>query len=160
MAIDFQAVCNSEKARDWLIEAMCKSEEVRDELYEIWEIDALQEEANNVLTLAWSGGMCSGEHLIVEWKEMYFFLGDEDCGQEGPFKSLEDVLPLVERYRVGSFTDTSLRPALYSKVVPLERLLEIGHDLVQSEGDEIDINHKRFVLSGGELAEKAPNKID
>jgi hypothetical protein len=140
MPIDFQAVCNSEKARDWL--------------YEIWEIDALQEEAKNVLTLAWSEGMCSGEHRIVEWNDMYFFLGDEDSGQEGPFKSLEDVLPLVARYWVGSYTKTSLRPELYSDAVPLERLLEIARDLVQSEGDEIDLNDKQFVLSGRELLER------
>jgi hypothetical protein len=91
---------------------------------------------------------------------MYFFLGDEDCGEEGPFNSLENVLPLMERYWVGSFTDTSLRPELYSDVVPLERLLKIGRDLVQSEADEIDINDKRFVLSGGKLAEQTRNKID
>jgi hypothetical protein len=141
MPIDFQAVCNSEKARDWL--------------YEMWYTDALQEEATNVLTLAWSGGMCSGEHRIVEWNDMYFFLGDEDCGEEGPFKSLEDVLPLVERYWIGSFTVTSLRPELYSDILPLERLLEIARDLVQSEGGVIDINDKRFVLSGGEFVEQA-----
>jgi hypothetical protein len=144
MPIDFDAVCNSEKARDWL--------------YEIWYVDALQEEAKNVLTLAWSGGMCSGQHRIVEWNDMYFFLGDEDCGEEGPFKSLEDVLPLVERYWIGSFTVTSLRPELHSKILPLKRLLKIARDLVRSEGEEIDINDKRFVLAGGELVERSPKK--
>jgi hypothetical protein len=139
MPIDLQAVCDSEKARD--------------SLYELW-YDILQEEANHVLTLAWSGGMCSGEHRVVNWNEMYFFLGDEDCGEEGPFNSLEDVLPLVERYWVGSYTDTSLRPELYSDVLPLERLLRIARGLVESEGDKVRINDKRFVLSGGELVEE------
>jgi len=141
MPIDFDAVCKSEKARDWL--------------EEVWYNDALQEEAKTVVTLTWEGGMCSGEHLIVEWNDMYFFRGDEACGEEGPFKSLEDVLPLLKRYWVGSYTDTSLRPELYSQVVPLRRLLEIGRDLVQSEGEQIDINDKRFVLAGGELVEQA-----
>jgi len=40
----------------------------------------------------------------------------------------------------------------------LDRLLEIGRDLVQSEGGVIDINNKQFVLSGGELVEKPPTR--
>jgi hypothetical protein len=144
MPIDFEAVCKSEKARDTL------------EL--IWYNDVLQEQAKKILTFAWSGGMCSGEHFVVEWNDMYFLLGDEDCGDEGPFKSLEDVLPLLERYWPGSYTDSSLRPELYSDVVPLERLKEVARDLVQSEDDEIDINDKRFLLSRGELVEKPRKK--
>lgn len=141
MPIDFQAVLNSEKARD--------------DVYELWYNDVLQEEAKHVLTLTWSGGgMCSGEHRIVEWNEMYFFLGDEDSGEEGPFKSLEDVLRLVERYWPGSWTRTSLQPDLHSDAVPLERLLRIARDLVESEGDKVHINDKWFVLSAGELVEK------
>jgi hypothetical protein len=58
MPIDFDAVFQSEKACD--------------SLYDLW-YEALQEEANHVLTLTWSGGgMCSGENRVVEWNEMYF----------------------------------------------------------------------------------------
>jgi len=74
--------------------------------------EALQEEANHVLTLTWSGGgMCSGENQVVEWNEMYFFLGDDGHVEEGPFKSLEDALPLVERYWLG-WAVGSLKPEL------------------------------------------------
>jgi len=59
MPIDFQAVLNSEKARD--------------SIEEMW-YDILQDEAKHVLGLGWSGGMCSGDHLVVEWNEMYFSL--------------------------------------------------------------------------------------
>jgi hypothetical protein len=139
MPIDFQAVLNSEKARD--------------SIEEMW-YDIFQDEAKHVLGLGWSGGICSGDHLVVEWNEMYFFLGDEDCGQEGPFNSLDDVLPLMERYWVGSYTDTSLQPELYSDVLSLERLLRIARGLVKSEGDKVKINDKWFILSGGKLVEE------
>jgi hypothetical protein len=144
MPIDFDAVLQSEKARD--------------SLYDLWN-ETFRDEATTVLMLTWSGGgMCSGEHLVVEWNEMYFILGDEDSGEEGPFKSLDDVLPLVKRYWPGSYTQISLEPELYSDVLPLERLLRIGRGLVESEGDKVRINDKRFVLSGGELVEEPPTR--
>jgi hypothetical protein len=144
MPIDFDAVLQSEKARD--------------SLYVLWD-ETFRDDATKVLILTWSGGgMCSGEHLVVEWNEMYFILGDEDSGEEGPFKSLDDVLPLVKRYWPGSYTQTSLEPELYSHVLPLERLLRIGRDLVKSEGDKVRINDKWFVLSGGELVEEPPTR--
>ena len=145
MEIDFDAVLQSEKARDTL--------------YDLWYQD-LRDEATTVLTLTWSGGgMCSGEHLVVEWNEMYFILGDEDSSEEGPFESLDDVLPLVKRYWPGSYTETSLDPELYSHVLPLERLLTVGRDLVESEGDKVRIDDKWFVLSGGELVEETPGQF-
>jgi hypothetical protein len=143
MPIDFDAV---------------QSEKARDSLYVLWD-ETFRDDATKVLILTWSGGgMCSGEHLVVEWNEMYFILGDEDSGEEGPFKSLDDVLPLVKRYWPGSYTQTSLEPELYSHVLPLERLLRIGRDLVKSEGDKVRINDKWFVLSGGELVEEPPTR--
>jgi hypothetical protein len=97
MPIDFDAV---------------QSEKARDSLYVLWD-ETFRDDATKVLILTWSGGgMCSGEHLVVEWNEMYFILGDEDSGEEGPFKSLDDVLPLVKRYWPGSYTQTSLEPEL------------------------------------------------
>jgi hypothetical protein len=65
MAIDFQAVLNSEKARD--------------SLFVMWYNDILQEEAKEVLTLGWwgEGFANSGVDRVVEWNEMYFFLGDD-----------------------------------------------------------------------------------
>jgi hypothetical protein len=141
MPIDFQAVCNSEKARDSL---EC-----------LWYNDVLQEEAKDVLTLGWLGdGFAnSGVDRVVEWNEMYFFLGDDGHVEEGPFKSLDDVLALPYLRR-----PMHSRPDLTSTFVPLDRLLEIGRDLVQSEGGVIDINNKQFVLSGGELVEKPPTR--
>lgn len=139
MPIDFQAVLNSETARDSLFEA--------------WYNDVLQEEAKEVLTLGWSGDgpANSGTHRVVEWNEMYFFLGDDGHVEEGPFKSLDDVLALPEFHEPMVF-----RPELDSTVVPLERLLKIARDLVASKGKEASINKKRFVLSGGKLVQKPP----
>jgi hypothetical protein len=73
MPIDFDAVLNSEKARD--------------SLFEIW-YDVLQEEGKQVLTLGWSGDgpANSGTHQVVEWSEMYFFLGDDGHVEEGPLQ--------------------------------------------------------------------------
>jgi hypothetical protein len=141
MPIDFQAVLNSEKARD--------------SLFEMWYNDVLQEEAKEVLTLGWfgDGPANSGTHQVLEWNEMYFFLGDDGHVEEGPFRSLDDVLALSELRGPMPF-----RPELDSTVVPLERLLRIGRDLVASEGDVVLINKKRFVLSGGELVEKRPTR--
>ena len=137
MPIDFDAVLNSEKARD--------------SLFNTWYNDVLQEEAKEVLTLGWSGDgpANSGTHQVVEWNKMYFFLGDDGHVEEGPFKSLDDVLALPELHGAMPF-----RPELDSTVVPFERLLKIARDLVTSEGDVVQINKKRFVLSGGELVEK------
>jgi hypothetical protein len=101
--------------------------------------------------------MCSGENRVVEWNEMYFFLGDDGHVEEGPFKSLEDALPLVERYWLGWAVE-SLKPELYSDVLPFERLLRIARGLVESEEDKVRINDKRFVLSGGELVEEPPTR--
>jgi hypothetical protein len=141
MPIDFQAVCNSEKARD--------------SLFEMWYNDILQEEAKDVLTLGWwgDGFANSGTDQVVEWNDLYFFLGDDGHVEEGPFKSLDEVLALPYLRR-----PMHSRPDLHSTVVSLERLLEIGRDLMQSDGDEIDINDKRFVLSVGALVEKPPNR--
>ena len=110
MPIDFQAVLNSEKARD--------------SLFEIWYND-LQEEGKQVLTLGWSGDgpANSGTHQVVEWNEMFFFLGDDGHVEEGPFKSLDDVLALPEFHDAMPF-----RPELDSKVVPLERLLSVARN--------------------------------
>ena len=60
----------------------------------------------------------------------------------------------MERYWVGSYTDTSLQPELYSDVLSLERLLRIARGLVKSEGDKVKINDKWFILSGGKLVEE------
>jgi hypothetical protein len=141
MPIDFDAVLKSEKARD--------------SLFITWYNDVLQEEAKEVLTLGWfgDGPANSGTHQVVEWNEMYFFLGDDGHVEEGPFNSLDDVLALPELHWPMPF-----RPDLDSTVVPLERLLRIARDLVTSEGDEVQINKKRFVLSGGELVEKPPTR--
>jgi hypothetical protein len=140
MPIDFDAVLNSEKARDSLLE--------------IWYND-LQEEGKQVLTLGWSGDgpANSGTHQVVEWSEMYFFLGDDGHVEEGPFKSLDEVLALPEFHEPMVF-----RPELDSTVVPLGRLLGIARDLITSDGDEVWINKKRFVLSGGELVQKPPTR--
>src|SRR3984893_4703602 len=120
MAIDFQAVLNSEEARD--------------SLFETWYNYVLQEEANRVLTLGWfgDGPANSGAHQVVEWKAMYFFLGDDGHVEEGPFNSLDDVLAVSELHWPMAF-----RPELDSTVVPLELLLKIGRDLVTSEGEEV-----------------------
>src|SRR5205085_2054998 len=136
MPIDFDAVLNSKGARD--------------SLFEIWYND-LQEEAKQVLTLSWSGDgpANSGTHQVVGWNEMYFFLGDDGHVEEGPFKSLDDVLALPELREPIVF-----RPELDSTVLPLERLLTIARHLVASEGDKALINKKEFVLSGGELVQK------
>jgi len=137
MPIDFQAVFNSERARD--------------SLYEMWYNDVLQEEAKEVLTLGWfgDGPANSGVHQVVELNEMYFFLGDDGHVEEGPFKSLDDVLALPELHGPMPF-----KPELDSTVLPLERLLRIARDLVTSEGDVVQINKKQFVLSGGEFVEE------
>jgi hypothetical protein len=66
-----------------------------------------------------------------------------------PFKSLDEVLALPEFHDAMPF-----RPELDSSVVSLQRLLSIGRNLITSEGDEVRINKKRFVLSGGELVQK------
>ena len=138
MPIDFDAVLQSEKARD--------------SLYDLW-YEALQEEANDVLIIFTGGGMCSGENRVVEWNEMYFFLGDDYQVEEGPFNSLEDTLPLVEScWRL--WTVESLK----SDVLPLERLLRIARGLVESEGDKVHINDKWFILSGAELVEEPPTR--
>jgi hypothetical protein len=139
MPIDFDAVLNSEKARD--------------SLYCLWYNDLLQEEGKEVLTLGWSGDSPanSGTHQVVEWNDMYFFLGDDGHVEVGPFNSLDEVLALPELHGPMAF-----RPELDSTVVPFERLLRIARDLIMSEGDEVWINNKRFVLSGGELAQKPP----
>lgn len=84
-----------------------------------------------------------------------FFLGDDGHIEEGPFASLDEVLAFPNL-----FGSVPFRRDLHSTVLPLERLLQIGRHLLQSEGDEIDINEKRFVLSGGELVEKRTRKRD
>jgi hypothetical protein len=132
-------------------DAVHTSEQARDSLFEMWYNEDLQEEAKEVLALGWfgDGPANSGTHQVVEWNEMYFFLGDDGHVEEGPFKSLDDVLALPELREPMAF-----RPELDSTVLPLERLLTIGRHLVASEGDEAQINKKRFVLSGGQLVEK------
>src|SRR5439155_26986303 len=120
MPIDFQAVLNSEKARE--------------SLFITWYNDVLQEEAKEVLTLGWSGDgpANSGTHQVVEWNEMYFFLGDDGHVEEGPFNSLDEVLALPELRGPMAF-----RPEIDSTVLPLERLLSIARDLITSHGDEV-----------------------
>ena len=151
MPIDFDAVLQSEKARDSLYRVWYDA--LQEEAYDLW-YQALQDEGRQVLTVAWSGGMCSGENRVVEWNEMYFYLGDDGQVEEGPFKSFDDVLPLVKRYWLGGLMLVEpLQPELYSDVLPFERLLRIARGLVESEEDKIHINNKCFVLSGGELVE-------
>ena len=132
-------------------DAVLKSEKARDSLFITWYNDVLQEEGKEVLMLGWSGDgpANSGTHQVVEWNEMYFFLGDDGHVEEGPFKSLDEVLALPEFHGPLAF-----RPELDSTVVALERLLNIARDLITSEGDEVRINKKWFVLSGRELVEK------
>jgi hypothetical protein len=141
MPIDFDAVLQSEKARS--------------SLFITWYNDVLQEEAKEVLTLGWfgDGPANSGTHQVVEWNEMYFFLGDDGHVEEGPFNSLDEVLALPAFHEPMAF-----RPELDSIVVPLEHLLRIARDLVTSEGNEVRINKKLFVLSGGDLVQKPPTR--
>jgi hypothetical protein len=141
MPIDFDAVLQSEKARS--------------SLFITWYNDVLQEEAKEVLTLGWSGDgpANSGVHQVVVWNEMYFFLGDDGHVEEGPFNSLDEVLALPEFHEPMVF-----RPELDSTVVPLERLLRIARDLVTSEGGQVKMNKKLFVLLGGEFVEKPPTR--
>jgi len=138
MPIDFNAVLNSEKARD--------------SIFEMWYNDVFQGEAKEVLTLGWFGdGMTnSGLHQVVEWNGMYFFLGDDGHVEEGPFDSIEKVLAVPELHFPIGFSG----PDLNSGVVPEQRLLEIARDLVTSEGDFVLINKKPFVLSGGKFVEE------
>jgi hypothetical protein len=136
-------------------DAVLKSEKARDSLFLTWYNDVLQEEAKEVLTLGWfgDGPANSGTHQVVEWNEMYFFLGDDGHVEEGPCNSLDEVLALPELHRPMAF-----QPELDSSVVPLDRLVSIARDLITSEGDEVRINKKRFVLLGGELVQKPPTR--
>jgi hypothetical protein len=138
MAIDFQLVLNSEKARDTL--------------EEIWYNDVLQEEAKDVVTVGWfgDGPANSGVHRIVEWNGMYFFLGDDGHVEEGPFDSIDQVLALPDLPFPIGFSQADID----SDVLPEQRLLEIARQVVTSEGDVVLINKKRFVHFGGEFVEE------
>ncbi len=143
MAIDFQGLLRRDDVRaalgsDKLAEAL------RNEDF-LW--DTICEDGNDVLTLAWDGNFPggSGANYIQEWNGLYFF-SSSDHEEEGPFESLDEALAL-EYFHLPS----TPQPELDSPILSLERLLEIARDLVGSEGDQILVNKKLFVLSKGKL---------
>ncbi len=143
MAIDFQGLLRRDDVRaalgsDKLAEAL------RNEDF-LW--DTICEDGNDVLTLAWDGNFPggSGANYIQEWNGLYFFWSS-DHEEEGPFESLDDALAL-EYFHLSS----TPQPELDSRILRLERLVKLARDLVRLEGDEVLINKKRFVLSGGKV---------
>src|SRR5690349_21800452 len=105
--------------------------------------DFIQENAREVLTLAWEGEGPghSGAHYIIEWNG-YYFLSSSDIESEGPYESIDDVLEL-ECFRIGGTPN----PSLDSKVLPLPKLLRVARGLVAS-GETIEVNGERFELRG------------
>ena len=143
MAIDFHALLRRDDVRAALgSDKLSKALQNEDFLW-----DTICEDGNDVLTLAWDGNFPggSGANYIREWNGLYFF-SSSDHEEEGPFESLEGVLAL-DYFHLPS----TPQPELDSPILPLERLLELARDLVSSEGDQILLNKKRFVLSGGKL---------
>src|SRR6266480_1728508 len=143
MAIDFQGLLRRDDVRaalgsDKLAEAL------RNEDF-LW--DTICEDGNDVLTLAWDGNFPggSGANYIQEWNGLYFF-SSSDHEEEGPFESLDEALAL-EYFHLPS----PPQPGLRAPMLSLERRLEIARDLGASEGDQILVNKKLFVLSKGKL---------
>ena len=145
MGIDYEAVLKNKKIRATLgPEKIAEAMEDGDFLPNL-----ISEESNTVLTLGWDGDFpgLSGANYATEWNGLYFF-GSSDHDREGPFDSEQEVLDLDYFHSQGT-----PNPELSSDVLPLERLLEIGRDIVCDDGDQIDINTRLFVLSRGKLVE-------
>ncbi len=112
--------------------------------------DLIADEAKLVLTLEWDGDFpgSSGANYLSEWNGLYFF-SSSDYDDEGPFDTVKEALEELEYFNLAC----TPKPELSSEILSLDRLLEIGRDLVNDEGDEVYINDTLFVLAHGQLVE-------
>jgi hypothetical protein len=141
MAIDYTAVLKNERIR-----ALLGKEKIADAQEDEGSLSYLvDEEGKNVLCLGWDGGGpgSAGAHYITEWNGLYFFFSS-DLEEEGPFDRIEDALELE------CFHFPTAEPELSSDVLPMERLLGLGRELVQDD-EPISINGENFVLNQGKL---------
>lgn len=100
--------------------------------------DAIRDEASSVLGMSWDGGSpgTGGSSDLKEWHGIYF-LTSSDFEDQGPFSSLDEAL--AHEW----FHFPTPRSQLFSDVVAMERLVEIGLGLVDV-GDPICINNQNF----------------
>jgi hypothetical protein len=100
--------------------------------------ETIREDAASVLTMSWDGGFpgTAGSSGLQEWHGIYF-LTSSDFDDEGPYWSLDGALANEH------FAFPTPAVELFSDVIPMERLMQIGLGLVD-EGDSICINNRNF----------------
>ena len=114
------------------------------------EVDTIEDvvlnEGETVLTLGWDGDRPGGSGAIwVTRRRRLYFTHSSDYDPEGPFSSLSEVLDQE------GFSTVTPKPELMSDSVPLRRLRTIAKGLLAEDGDEVWINHERFVLRAERL---------
>lgn len=127
-----------------LIHAVLSAEELqRAEEDEDWLADTIGQEGRSVLTVGSDSSMPGGSGVIWinEWRGLYFF-ESSDVDSEGPFANLEEALS------VDYFSNFTSNNEIWSKVIPLERLLEIVSGRFSDDcGDTIVINDLTYEMS-------------
>lgn len=100
--------------------------------------EAIHNEASTVLTMGWDGGFpgTAGSSALNEWHGIYF-LTSSDFDDEGSYSSLEEAL--AHEW----FAYPTPGVELFSNVLPMERLKEIGLGLVETD-EYIRINDQYF----------------
>jgi hypothetical protein len=145
MAIDYQALLRRPQ-----IQAALGSEQLAEAVEDEHFLPELISGGEiSVLSLSWDTGHVgtgAGLHWIGELNGLFFFFSS-DLDKEGPFESLEEALFLE------TFHFPMPMPELQSDSMPLQRLIEIGRDLVSEDGDTIWINDKCFVSFGRRFLE-------
>ena len=140
--IDYDAVLKHPKVRKALgRRGLAKAAKDEDYLPNL-----ILDEAEDVLTLAWDGDFPgnSGANYLTRWHGLYF-LRSSDLDPAGPFASLDQALDLE------CFAVPTANPQLWSKVLPLRRLLSVAQGLLGEEGESVVVNDRPYVLRGGKL---------
>lgn len=106
--------------------------------------EAMSEEASSVLTLGWDGDFPGGSGVVTirEWKGTYF-ISSSDYDDLGPYSSIDEALANEVFHCPTSHAE------LYSSIVSLDRLMEIGVHLV-GDGEPysvIRINDQDYTLT-------------
>ena len=111
----------------------------------VW--NEIQEEMETVLSVGWDGGYMSGSSGAVwfqRWRGIYV-MTSSDMDPEGPFESLDEVLNHEFICRPIANADID------STCIPQAQLLELARQMVQDEGDTVEVNGQMFVLAEGAL---------
>ena len=108
--------------------------------------DLISEEAESVLSVAWSPDEWghAGVQNVSLWRKYYFF-ESSDVDEEGPFESLEQALE-VEHLHV-----ELPNPEISSEVVPLEQLKLIALEVLGQNGRKVVINDEVYQRKGNRL---------